>query len=103
MESAMHDSRRYRDNAAECLVGGSRSMRSIAADFISLWPTHGFRSPKLSATASPQMSMPFGGEWSSTTTVAPHVTQVEMGLRMRPLPSPHDVTAPRTGVPRLAL
>jgi hypothetical protein len=103
MESAVHDSRRYRDNAAECLLAAQEACEALPPDFISLWPTHGFRSPKLSATASPQMSMPFGGEWSSTTTVAPHVTQVEMGLRMRPLPSPHDVTAPRTGVPRLAL
>jgi hypothetical protein len=35
--AAMHDSRRYRDNAAECLFGGSRSMRTSLPQTSSLY------------------------------------------------------------------
>jgi hypothetical protein len=41
----MHDSRRYRDSAAECYWRLKKHPNLIAENFISLWPSHGSRWP----------------------------------------------------------
>jgi hypothetical protein len=41
----MHDSPRYRDSAAKCLSAVNKHVNLITAHFISLWPSHGIRSP----------------------------------------------------------
>jgi hypothetical protein len=43
----MHDSRRYRNSAAECLWAAEKHANLITAIFISLWPPHGSRSPDM--------------------------------------------------------
>ena len=35
----------YRDSAAECLLAAQEACHLITANFASLWPPHGFRSP----------------------------------------------------------
>ena len=43
----MHDSRSYRDNAAQCLLAAQEACQPyyLTANFVSLWPSHGSRSP----------------------------------------------------------